>query len=56
MKNGELINSVSISCIADYNPYYELNCNNDINQYLDLDLSEKCGSYDMICKTSCTLK
>ena len=39
VKNGELTNSVSISSISDYNPYYELNCNNDINQYLDSDLS-----------------
>ena len=39
IKNGELTNSVSISSISDYNPYYELNCNNDINQYLDSDLS-----------------
>ena len=39
VKNGELTNSVSISCISDFNPYYELNCNNDINQYLDPDLS-----------------
>ena len=54
IKNGELTNSVSISCIADYNPYYELNCNNVINQYLDPDLSEKCGSCDTdVCKTNC---
>ena len=25
IKNGELTNSVSISCISDYNPYYVLN-------------------------------
>ena len=35
VKNGELTNSVSISCKSDYNPYYELNCNNNINQHLD---------------------
>ena len=46
VKNGELTNSVSISCISDFNPYYELNCNNNINQHLDPDLSEKCVSYD----------
>ena len=39
VKNGKLTNSVSISLISDYNFYYELNCNNDINQYLDSDLS-----------------
>ena len=55
VKNGELTNSVSISCISDYNPYYVLNCNNDINQYLDSDLSEKCGSCDTdVWKKSCT--
>ena len=35
VKNGELTNSISISCKSDYNPYYELNCNNNINQHLD---------------------
>ena len=35
VKNGELTNSVSISWISDCNPYYELNCNNNINQHLD---------------------
>ena len=39
VKNGELTNSISISCKSDYNPYYELNCNNNINQHLDPDLS-----------------
>ena len=54
VKNGELTNSISISCKSDYNPYYELNCNNNINQYLDPDLSEKCVSCDTdVCKTNC---
>ena len=44
-----------MSWISDYNPYYELNCNNNINQYLHPDWSEKRGSCDTdVFKTNCT--
>ena len=47
--------SVSVSCISDYNPYIVLNCNQDASKYFDPDLSTNCGSCNTtFCKTCCT--